>query len=140
LVKHFKEGNGHRRSAALWSTENCCNWASQRNCTAVGVEHRAVQEWLRFWDIEKFVPVGLPVCLRVQRNTRRLGTALTSTLHSRFGPLRLPLVRPLKDHLRGHHYETDEAVQEDVRTWLSGAETDFYCIQSLRFCNAGRNA
>jgi hypothetical protein len=25
LVKHFKEGNGHRRSAALWSTDNCCN-------------------------------------------------------------------------------------------------------------------
>jgi hypothetical protein len=24
----------------------------------------------------------------------------------------------LKDHLRGHHYETDEAVQEAVRSWL----------------------
>jgi hypothetical protein len=27
---------------------------------------------------------------------------------------------PLKDHLRGHHYETDEAVQE------AAAGTDFY--------------
>jgi hypothetical protein len=24
-VKHFKDGNAHRRPAALWSTENCCN-------------------------------------------------------------------------------------------------------------------
>jgi hypothetical protein len=28
-VKHFKDGNAHRRPAALWSTENCCNWAQQ---------------------------------------------------------------------------------------------------------------
>jgi transposase len=32
----------------------------------------------------------------------------------------------LKDHLRGHHYETDEAVQEAVRSWLRGAGTEFY--------------
>jgi hypothetical protein len=32
----------------------------------------------------------------------------------------------LKDQLRGHHYETDEAVQEAVRSWLRGAGTDFY--------------
>jgi hypothetical protein len=32
----------------------------------------------------------------------------------------------LKDHLRGHHYETDEAVQEAVRSRLRGAGTDFY--------------
>jgi transposase len=25
---------------------------------------------------------------------------------------------PLKDHLRGHHYQTDEAVHEAVRSWL----------------------
>jgi len=36
------------------------------------------------------------------------------------------LFGPLKDHLRGHHYETDEAVQEAVRSWLRGAGTDFY--------------
>jgi nucleoside-specific outer membrane channel protein Tsx len=33
---------------------------------------------------------------------------------------------PLKDHLRSHHYETDEAVQGAVRNWLRGAGTDFY--------------
>jgi transposase len=36
------------------------------------------------------------------------------------------LFGPLKYHLRGHHYETDEAVQEAVRSWLRGAGTDFY--------------
>jgi transposase len=36
------------------------------------------------------------------------------------------LFGPLKDHLRGHHYETDEAVQETVRSWLRGAGTDLY--------------
>jgi hypothetical protein len=36
------------------------------------------------------------------------------------------LFRPLKDHLRDHHYGTDEAVQEAVRSWLRGAGTDFY--------------
>jgi len=25
---------------------------------------------------------------------------------------------PLKDHLKGHHYETDKAVQEAVQSWL----------------------
>jgi histone-lysine N-methyltransferase SETMAR len=33
------------------------------------------------------------------------------------------LFGPLKDHLRGHHYETDEAVQEAVQR---GAGTAFY--------------
>jgi hypothetical protein len=35
------------------------------------------------------------------------------------------LLGSLKDHLRGHHSETDEAVQETVRNWLRGAVTDF---------------
>jgi hypothetical protein len=34
----------------------------------------------------------LSVCLRVQKDTERLRTALPSTLQSGFGPLRLPLV------------------------------------------------
>jgi histone-lysine N-methyltransferase SETMAR len=36
------------------------------------------------------------------------------------------LFGPLKDHLRSHHYETDDAVQEAVQTWFRGAGTDFY--------------
>jgi histone-lysine N-methyltransferase SETMAR len=41
-------------------------------------------------------------------------------------PLDYHLFGPLKDHLRGHHYETDEAVQEAVRSWLRGDGTDFH--------------
>jgi transposase len=36
------------------------------------------------------------------------------------------LLGPLKDHLRGHHYETDKAVQEAVWSWLREAGTDLY--------------
>jgi histone-lysine N-methyltransferase SETMAR len=36
------------------------------------------------------------------------------------------LFGPLKDHLRRHHYVTDEAVHEAVRSWLRGDGTDFY--------------
>jgi hypothetical protein len=32
----------------------------------------------------------------------------------------------LKDHLTGHHYETDEAGQEAVPSRLPGAGMDFY--------------
>jgi hypothetical protein len=49
------------------------------------------------------------------------------------------LFGPLEDHLRGH-YETDEAVQEVVWSWLRGAETEFTAEAFLRFCNAGGNA
>jgi hypothetical protein len=40
-----------------------------------------------------------------------------------FAPSDYHLLVPLKDH----HYETNEAVQEAVRSWLRGSETDFYC-------------
>jgi hypothetical protein len=36
------------------------------------------------------------------------------------------LFGPLKDHLNCHHYETDEAIQEAVGSWLHGAGPDFY--------------
>jgi hypothetical protein len=50
------------------------------------------------------------------------------------------LFESLKSLLRGHHYETDEAVQEAVRSWLRGAGTDFTAEAFLTFCNTGRNA
>jgi hypothetical protein len=31
----------------------------------------------------------------------------------------------LKDHLRSHHYETDEAMQEVMQSWLQVAGMDF---------------
>jgi hypothetical protein len=55
-----------------------------------------------------------------------------SSYHHLFGPL--------KGHLRGHHFETDEAVQKAVQGWLRGAGTDFYRRGILKFFNAGRNA
>jgi hypothetical protein len=57
---------------------------------------------------------------------------LTPSVYSLFGPL--------KGHLRGHHYDTDEAVQEAVRSWLRRTGTDFYRRGILRFYNSGRNA
>jgi hypothetical protein len=89
------------------------------------------RRWWRFWDIGigKFVPVGFAVCLRVQRNTERLGIALPYILCSLDLSLSYHrLFGPLKDHLRGHHYDTEEAVQEAVRSWLRGAGTDLHCI------------
>jgi hypothetical protein len=50
------------------------------------------------------------------------------------------LLGPLKYHLRGHYYETDEAVQEAVRSWLRGAGTDFYRRGIFNIFNAYRNA
>jgi hypothetical protein len=99
-----------------------------REITAqLGMGHIAVQEMMEILGYRKFVPVGFPVCLQLQRNTKRLGTALPSTLQSGFGPPSdYHLFGPLKDHLRSHHYENDEAVQETVRSWLRGAGTDFY--------------
>jgi hypothetical protein len=67
-----------------------------------------------------------PVCLQVQRNAKLPKTALPSTLQSGFAPLRLPLVWTLKNHLTGHHYNTEEAFQEAVQSWLQRAGMDFY--------------
>jgi hypothetical protein len=47
------------------------------------------------------------------------------------------LFGPLKNHLRDHHYETDEAVHEAVRSWLRGAGTDLYRRGSFKIRHAG---
>jgi transposase len=60
--------------------------------------------------------------------------------HPAYSPDLIPSDYHLKDHLRGQHYVTDEAVQEAVRSWLQRAgTTDFYRRGILSFCNAGRN-
>jgi transposase len=52
----------------------------------------------------------------IQKNCWEL---LTHPLYSPdLPPSDCHLFGPLKDHLRGHHYETDEAVQEAVQSWL----------------------
>jgi histone-lysine N-methyltransferase SETMAR len=58
--------------------------------------------------------------------------------HPPYSPDLVGWFGPPKDHLRGHHYETDEADQEAVRGWLRGAGMDSYSRGVfLRLCNAG---
>jgi transposase len=104
-VKHFKDGNtdiadqtrcGRQRTTATErNKQNVDELIGQdRRITfreiavQLGMGHHAVQEGWRFCNIGKFVPVGFPVCLRVQRYTERLGAALPSILQSGFGPLK----------------------------------------------------
>jgi hypothetical protein len=70
----------------------------------------------------KFVPVGFPVCLRVQRKTKRLGTALLSTLQSAFGSLRLPFVpvvetSPERSPLRDWRGSAGSCAKLVARSW-----------------------
>jgi hypothetical protein len=91
------------------------------------VGHHAVQKMIGdFWDIGKFVPVGFPFCLRVQRNQNGWKLLFHPPYSPDLAPSDYYLFGPLKDHLRDHHYGTDEAVQEAVRSWLRGAGTDLY--------------
>jgi hypothetical protein len=50
------------------------------------------------------------------------------------------LLGPLKDHLKGHHYETDEAVRKPCEAGCEELERTSTAETSVRFCNAGRNA
>jgi hypothetical protein len=122
--------HGHRRSAALWSAENRCNSAQQakfdelirhdkdngENAEQLGVGHREVQDDGDFGTSESLFPLG-SLFAYGYRGTQN-GWELLS--HPPYSPdLTLSdyhLFRPLKDHLRGHNYETDEAVQETVRS------------------------
>jgi hypothetical protein len=91
-VKHFKDGNTDIADQPRCGRPRTV--ATVREIVAqLGVGHLAVQEMMGILGIGKFIPIGFPFCLRVQRNTKRLGAALPSTLHSGYGPLRLPLVR-----------------------------------------------
>jgi transposase len=46
----------------------------------------------------------------------------------------------LKDHLRSHHYETDEAVRKPCEAGCEELELTSTAEAFSRFCNAGRNA
>jgi hypothetical protein len=102
-VKHFKDGNtdiadqprcDRQRTAATERNKQKSRRAhqripkdnSQRNCSTAWNRHRAVQDMMEILGYRR-VPVGLfPVCLRLQRNTDRLGTALPSILQVRIWP------------------------------------------------------
>jgi hypothetical protein len=56
----------------------------------------------------------------IQKNGRKLLS------HPPYSPDLAPSDYHLFGPLKGHHYDTDEAVQEAVQSWLRGAGTDFY--------------
>jgi transposase len=113
-VKHFKDGNTDRadqprcdppRTAATERNKRKVDELIRQDrritfrdiAAQLGVGHRAVQGMMETLGYRNFIPAGFPVCLRVQRNTKRLGTALPYNLQPRFGPLRLPERSLLRD-------------------------------------------
>jgi transposase len=141
-VKHSKDGNtdiadqlrcGRPRTAATERNKQKVDELirQDRRITAreiaaqLGVGHHAVQEMMEILGYQKVCSRWV---LRLLNRRRRNGWDLLS--HPAYSldltPSVYNLFRPLKDHLRGHQYETDEAVQEAVRSWLRGAGTDFY--------------
>jgi transposase len=107
-VKHFKDGNtdiadqplcGPQRTAATESNKQKVYELIRQDrritfreiAAQLEVGHLAIQDMMEILGYRKFVPIGFPVFLRVQRSTKRLGTALPSTLQSGFDPLRTTL-------------------------------------------------
>jgi hypothetical protein len=142
-LKHFKDGNtdfaDQPRRSRLRTT------ATERNKQKVdelirqdrritfreilaqlGVGHYAVREMMEIFICRK-------VCSRwvLRFLTGKEIHKMAGNSHPRYSPDLAPsdyhLFGTLKDHLTGHHYETDEAVHEAMRSWLRGAGTDFYC-------------
>jgi transposase len=152
-VKHFKGGNtgiadqpccGRPRTAAAErNTQKVELIRHDRRVTVTDttvklrVGHHAVQEIMEILGYRE-------VCARwVSRLLTGSEHKMAGNFHPPYSPDLAPsdyhLIGPLKDHLKGYHYETDEAVQEAVQSWLRGAGTDLYSRGILRFCNAGRN-
>jgi hypothetical protein len=144
-VKHFKDGNTDiadqprcsqpTTAATGRNKQNVDELIRQdrritvrKTVAQIGVGHHAVQEMMEILGYWKcfFFPLGSPFAY-VYRGTQN-GWELLS--HPPYSPDLAPsdyhLLGFLKDHLRGHHYQTDEAVQEAMRSWLRGAGTDLY--------------
>jgi hypothetical protein len=106
-----------RNWSAAWSGAPCCP-----------------EDEEDFGISESFFTLGFPFAYGYRRTQN--GWELLS--HPRYSPdlasSNYHLFGPLEDHLRCHHYETDEAVQEAELERISTAEA------FLRFCNGGRNA
>jgi hypothetical protein len=94
-------------------TMSCALWKSLKKKTVIH-QHDSARPHTAVWP---------------WKQKERLGTAISSTLQSGHGPLRLPLVLALeKSSYRSPLQDkTDEAVQEAMWSWLWGAGTDFYC-------------
>jgi hypothetical protein len=107
----------------------------------LGVGILRSRRWWRFWDIYKFVPVGFPVCLRVQRITKRVETAVPSTLQSRFSP---PQTTTCSDPWKvTWEAITTTLTRQSRKPYEAGCEElEITCTaeEFLRLYNAGRNA
>jgi transposase len=142
-VKHFKDGNtdiadqprcsGQRTSATGRNKQNVDELIRQdrritfrETAAQLGVGHIAVQEMMEILGYRKFCSRWVP-CLTLQTNQKKSWELLSHPLYSPHLALSdYHLFWPLKHHLRGHHYETDEAVQETGRSWLRRAGTHTY--------------
>jgi hypothetical protein len=143
-VKHFKDGNRHiadhravvdRELLQLSATSKKLKSSSgkERKITVteiaaqLGVGHHTVQEMMEILGYWKVCSRLVPRLLTGKEEHKMSGN--WSPIHPTVGiwpPSDYHLFGPLKDHLRGHHYETDEAVQEAVQSRLRGPGTDFY--------------
>jgi hypothetical protein len=134
-VKHFKDGNtdiadqprcGRPRTTATERNKQKFDELIRQDrritfreiAAQLGVGQHAVREMMEILGYRKFVPVVFPLCLRVQRNIKRLELLSHPPNNPNLTPSDYHLYGLLKDHLRGHYYETDEAVHEAVRSWL----------------------
>jgi transposase len=143
-VKHFKDGNtditnqpcyGRPRTAATERNKQKFDELIRQDrritfretAAQLGVGHRAVQEMMEILGCRKVYSSWLT---RLPTGTEEHKTAENcSPIHPTVQiwlPSYYLLFGPLKDNLRGRHYETDEAVQEAVRSSLRVAGMDFY--------------
>jgi hypothetical protein len=98
----------------------------------LGVGHHAVQERMDIFGYREVCSRWVPIYLWIQRNTKRLELLSHPPYSPDLAPSEYHLFGSLKDHLRGHYYETD-AVQKAVQSWLRGAGTDFYRRGMFKF-------
>jgi hypothetical protein len=141
-VKHFKDGNteiadqplcGRHRTAATERNKQKVDeliredrrMTVRETAAELGVGYHAAQEMMHILGYKKICSRRIPRLLTEEHKTAEN----CSTIHPAvqiWPPSDYHLFGPLNDHLRGHHYETDEAVEEAVRSWLRGAGKDFY--------------
>jgi hypothetical protein len=78
----------------------------------LGVGHHALQEMMEILGNKKMFLLRSPFAYGY-RGTQNGWELISHPLYSPdLAPSDYHLFKPSKDHLRGHHYETDEAIQE----------------------------
>jgi hypothetical protein len=142
-VKHFKDGNTDIVDQPRY------NWprtsATERNkqkvdelirqdqritvreiAAQLGVGHHAVREMMEILGYWKVCSRWVSLLFTGTQEPKTAGNCSPIHPSPNLTPSDYHLFGPLKEHLRSHHYETDEAVQEAARSWLRGTGTDFY--------------